>query len=339
MDILIPTRFDRTSIIQLLTDLDATRDLDNVVVDFSRLRYSTPTAMLVAGSKLRKWHEYRQSCGYQSSHRGIDQSVQTHSYLMHLGFFDFVHINEGRLVGEARGSTRYLPITHLTRPPVDVGTEGVTAWYDAILDISRGLAAVVAGAGDDSEALRTYSYCIREIIRNVFEHAQVNECFICAQRWANGQVEIVIVDDGVGLAATLMPDSDVPNDETAIRMSVRPGITRTGPVLNDPENIYGNSGFGLFVLTELAASFGWFVFGSGSAQMTGHRNVRRVEPTSFQGTYFGLHLNAAPHSFSSVLADIISSGEEEAGVSGISRRASGMSRFSESHSGHGENPT
>lgn len=54
MDISIPARFDRASIFRLLEELDATRDLDNVAIDFSRLRYSTPTAMLVAGSKLRE---------------------------------------------------------------------------------------------------------------------------------------------------------------------------------------------------------------------------------------------------------------------------------------------
>ncbi|SFV07244.1 ATP-binding protein [Pseudoduganella namucuonensis] len=254
--------------------------------------------------------------------------MQAHSYLMHLGFFDFIHIDEGRLIGEAKGSARYLPITHLARPPVDLDTEGITAWYDAILEVSRSLAAVVAGSGDDSEELRTYAYCMREIIRNVFEHAQVDECFISGQRWANGEVEIAIIDEGVGLTATLMPDSELPDDEQAIRMAVRPGVSRTGLLLKDEPNTYGNSGFGLFVLTELAANFGWFVFGSGSAQMTGQKHVRRVDSTSFQGTYFGLRLTVVPHSFSSVLDDIIQCGEKEAGISGVSRRASGMSRMS-----------
>lgn len=327
MNILIPARFDRASILRLLEELDAARDLDNVAVDFSGLIYSTPTAMLVAGSKLREWREYRQSCGYQSWHRGIDQSIQAHSYLMHLGFFDFVHIDVGRLVGEARGSTRYLPNRHIARPSVDLDSEEVSVWYEAILDVSRSLATVVCGSGDDSEELRTYAYCIREIIRNVFEHAQVDECYICGQRWANGQVEIAIIDEGVGLTATLMPDSDFPDDEKAMRMAVQPGVSRTGLLLEDEPNTYGNSGFGLFVLTELAASFGWFVFGSGSAQMTGQKHVRRIDSTSFQGTYFGLHLNVVPNSFSSVLEDIIQCGEEEAGISGTPRRASGMSRL------------
>ena len=327
MDILIPTTFDRGSILQLLEELDATRDLDNVTIDFRRLRYSRPTGMLVAGSKLREWREYRKLCGYKSWWRNIDGSIQAHSYLMHLGFFDFIHIDLGKQVGQARGSVRYLPITMIKRPTVIVEVDGLDAWYDAIMSVSRGLAAVVAGSADDTEELRTFAYCIREVIRNVFEHAEVDECFICGQRWANGTVEIAIIDEGVGLASTLTPSSDLLDDERALHLAIRPGISRTSLNSNAQSNTYDNSGFGLFVLTELAASFGWFVLGSGLAQMIGMRQDRNVDHTSFQGTYFGMHFTSAPRDFAGVLADIIDVGEREAGVSGTSRRASGMSRF------------
>lgn len=327
MDILIPAVFDRGSILCLLEELDAARDLDNVTIDFRKLRYSMPTGMLVAGSKLRKWREYRRSCGYKSWCRGIDESIQVHSYLMHLGFFDFLHIDQGKQVGEAKGSARYLPIRMVRRPSVNIEKEGLDAWYDAIMDVSRSLAAVVTGSADDTEELRTYTYCIREVIRNVFEHAQVDECFICGQRWADGRVEIAIIDEGVGLAGTLTPESDFPDDETALLLAVRPGVSRTGLVSAKGPNTYDNSGFGLFVLTELAASFGWFVLGSGSSQMTGLKQKRDVDQTSFQGTYFGMHFTSSPRSFGGVLDDIIQIGEKEAGVSGANRRASGMSRL------------
>ncbi|MEX5748922.1 ATP-binding protein [Massilia sp. X63] len=327
MDILIPTIFDRESILRLLDDLDATLDVDHVTIDFRKLRYSMPTGMLVAGSKLRKWRDYRRACGYKSWHRGIDESIQVHSYLMHLGFFDFLQIDQGKQIGQAKGSARYLPIKLVKRPSVNIETDGLNAWYDSIMDVSRSLAAVVAGSADDTEELRTYAYCIREVIRNVFEHAQIDECFICGQRWADGRVEIAIIDEGVGLAATLTPEADLSDDESALLLAVRPGVSRTALASATEPNTYDNSGFGLFVLTELAANFGWFVLGSGSSQMTGRKQNRDVAQTSFQGTYFGMHFNSSPHSFAGVLDDIIQFGEQEAGLSGISRRASGMSRF------------
>ena len=103
MDIVIPSIFDRDNILQLLENLDAARDLDNVTVDFSRLRFSKPTGMLVAGSKLRNWREYRRLCGYQSWHRGINESIMAHSYLMHLGFLILFTLSRENRSGKRRG--------------------------------------------------------------------------------------------------------------------------------------------------------------------------------------------------------------------------------------------
>lgn len=326
MDVLIPAKLDRDTLDDLFVQLDAALDLDNVRIDFSQLRYSFPTAMLVAGSKLREWIDYRDSCGYGSYKFGVDQSIDAHSYLMHLGFFDFIHMDEGNRVGQARGSLRYQPILRIQRPEVDINNAGLERWYAAIEHEARRIAGVLAGSYDDSEELRTYTYSIREIIRNVFEHSQANECFVCGQRWYGGQVEIAIIDEGVGVGSTLADSHGIEFDEDALRLAVQPGISRTSG-LSNKENVYDNSGFGLYVLSELAASFGWFAFGSGSARLIGHKNARKVEPSSFRGTFFGMRLHSTPRDFASVLQDIIEIGEEEARASGIRTRASGRSRF------------
>lgn len=330
MDVLIPKVFDPQTLPQLLSELDLSIDLDHVAIDFSRLRFSSPTAMLVAGSKLREWHTYRKECGYTSYHKGIDSKIPAHSYLMHIGFFDFIHINEGKNIGQAQGNGRYLPLTRVIRPNIDIRKDGLQKWYEVIQNESRRLAVIVAGTGEDCEQLRTFQYCIREIIRNVFEHANVDECYIFGQRWQNGAVEIAILDEGVGLAATLIEYNDqdfyFDVDREALREAIRPGISRTNKK-SQAENIYDNSGFGLFVLTQLAASFGWFVLGSGSAQMTGHGSSRTISDLSLPGTFVGIRLTQFPHSFTSVLSDIISEGEYEALQAGIGVRASGMSKL------------
>lgn len=229
-------------------------------------------------------------------------------------------------MGQALGSKKYLPITRIERPVVDPVLDGVQEWYDTIELEARRLGGVLAGSHDDSEELRTYTYCIREVIRNVFEHARVNECYICGQRWANGTVEIAIIDEGAGLYATLADTHQVDGDEDALTLAARPGVSRVAAQSLAP-NVYDNSGFGLFILTQLAGSFGWFVLGSGSAMMIGHGQARSYVPCSFAGTYFGMRFNSPPKDFGSVLADIIAAGEEEARTSGISRRASGRTRL------------
>lgn len=299
-----------------------------VRVDFSTLTYSYPTAMLVAGSKRRKWVQHRSQRGHGSVGLGIDPNKTVHSYLMHLGFFDFIHMDDGNRVGEARGSSRYLPITRITVPSFDPTVTTLAEWHGQIMEQSRRLAGVLAGSYDDSEELRTYAYSIREIIRNVFEHSGATECYLCGQRWINRHAEIAIIDEGCGISQTISQSYQVNDDADAICTALLPGASRVNE-LPEQENIYGNSGFGLYVLSSLAASFGWFAIGSGHARVIGFNNTERIlQPFSFEGTFFGMHLSTQPHSFRAVLDDIISVGEEEAGRSGINRSASsGMSRF------------
>lgn len=330
MDILLPERFDRDDLAPFFAELDAARDEPSVTIDFSPLTYSYPTAMLVAGSKLRDWVNYRFMKGYQSVRKGIDPNRRVHSYMMHLGFFDFIYMDdEGKQVGQAQGSTKYLPITRLVIEPFDPSTRTREAWYEEIREESRRLAGVLAGTYDDTEELRVYSYSIREIIRNVFEHSQAKECYICGQRWWNGKVEIAILDEGIGIARTISEAHPVNDDLHALQLALMPGISRTN-LISENENIFGNSGFGLYILSNLAASFGWFVLGSGDGRVIGYNNTERLNETfSFAGTFFGMRLNHAPHNFRSVLEDIIAAGEAESGLNGIRRRASGMSRIAD----------
>jgi hypothetical protein len=109
-------------------------------------------------------------------------------------------------------------------------------------------------------------------------------------------------------------------------MAIKPGISSTSNI-NQAQNIYDNSGFGLYVLSQLASSFGWYVLGSGTARLVGHGNNVSQETLNFSGTYFGMQLQRPPQQFSQLLDDIISSGEEEAKASGISKKASGMSKL------------
>lgn len=326
MIVTFPKRLERQSILRLLDDLDSSCHVDQVMLDFSQLGFSLPVAMLVAGSKLRDWWRHRDECGHTTKYSGIDRNIGAHSYLMHLGFFDFIYVPIGKQVGYARGSSRYLPITRICRPTSDIHEDGLQHWYTEIESLSRKLGAVLSGSHDDTEELRTYTYCIREIVRNVFEHSGADECFICGQRWSNGSVEIALIDEGIGISSTLSENFRVKDDEAALMYCIKPGVSRISQNENSV-NLYDNSGFGLFILTQLAASFGWFVLGSGDAQLIGRKQTYEFQQTSFSGTYFGFRLISSPKDFGSLISEIIVEGENEAKVSGINARASGRTRL------------
>lgn len=327
MRVSLPKRFEGEGLFRLFEELRGVRDSPDVDVDFSTLTYSKPTGMLVAGSELRKWVSWRHSQGYYTTASGIDPGVTVHSYLMHMGFFDFIYMNQGKKVGEARGSSKYLPITVIRRPNVDLAQLGVAAWYESIEEEARKLAGVLAGSFDDSDKLRAYTYSIREIIRNVFEHSGVGECFFCGQRWWNGEVEIAVVDEGRGISSSLRESFKIASDADALRCAIRPGISRTSR-LDVGDNVYENSGFGLYVLSEIGANFGWFALGSGEAKLVAFNRKSECADFGFNGTFIGLHLNKSPSNFRGLLSDIISAGEEEAKLEGREAAASARSKIS-----------
>jgi hypothetical protein len=328
MEIFLPSKFDRDTLMPFFLQLDNSREEEKVVINFSNLNYSLPTATLIAGTKIREWVEYRASKKLNSFADGISDKNTGHTYLMHVGFFKYIKMPIGKDMGEARGSINYLPITKIKIEPFDVAVNDIKAWHESIQDEASRLARILTKSEFGSEEFKTYSYCLREIIRNVFEHSGALECYIFGQRWINGQAEIAVVDSGIGIKSSLGSAYVINTDEDALNFALRPGISRTNNLSPD-ENVYGNSGFGLYVLSNIAASFGWFIFGSNRSRVVGYNNTARdYQEFSFPGTFFGMRLKTSPKSFRGVLLDVISVGESESNSSGISRKASGLSRHS-----------
>lgn len=324
--IYFPSRFDRDTLHGFFEELDSNLNTEEVTLDCSSLRYSFPTAMLVAGSKIRTWVRHRHENKLITKKAGVNSSQSVHSYLSHLGFFDYILMGEGNAVGAASGSGTYLPITRISKPDFNSDVEDVNEWYEKIMSAARRLARVVSGTVEDTQENRLYNYALREIIRNVFEHSGATECYVCGQRWYNGKVEIAVVDEGIGIAESLRKSFELENDMEALNMAIKPGVSRTSN-LSESENVYENSGFGLYVLSQLSTNFGWYVLGSGTSRLVGHNREIAEEKLNFSGTYFGMQLYNPPKQFGGTLSDIISVGEQEAKESGIKKKASGMSRL------------
>ncbi|MBO1897715.1 sensor histidine kinase [Shewanella sp. BF02_Schw] len=207
-----PVRFDRDTLYDFFEELDSNLDTPEVCLDCSTLRYSFPTAMLIAGSKIRTWVKTRHKNKLKTKKSGVQSSHSVHSYLSHLGFFDYILMGEGNSVGQASGSGAYLPITRIEKPDFNSSTQSVQEWYDKIMSVVRSLARVVSGTAEDTEENRLYNYALREIIRNVFEHSGATECYVCGQRWWNGKVEIAVIDEGVGIAESLKKSYSLNSD-------------------------------------------------------------------------------------------------------------------------------
>jgi hypothetical protein len=327
MKIATPKQFDRDSLLPFFQELDSYRNESIVTIDFSPLTYAKPTATLVAGTKIKEWVSHRASNLLTSYLEGISDQNQAHTYLMHVGFFDYIGKPVGKRIGEAAGNQNYLPIKRISIPEFNAIHHNTHTWHELISEEASSLARVLVRDHQQDEEIKTYSYCLRELIRNVFEHSGAHECFIFGQRWSNGHAEIVVVDAGKGILASLSQTYDLDSDGQALDFALQPGVSRTSHLPTE-ENIFDNSGFGLYVLSSVAASFGWFAFGSGNSRIIGYENTERSQQEfSFKGTFFGMHLRSTPKSFRGVLNDIIEAGEEEAQRQGAPRLASSLSKI------------
>ena len=76
-----------------------------------------------------------------------------------------------------------------------------------------------------------------------------------AQRLAD-EVEIAILDEGIGIRASLEKRFSVPSAGEALRMAVSPGVSCVRGANSDPD--VENAGFGLFVLSKLGRDTGEF---------------------------------------------------------------------------------
>ncbi len=183
------------------------------------------------------------------------------SYAAHMGFFEACGIDLKKPFGEAKGSPTYLPITKIENPSYLHGSE----IEQRSLDLARKLTQQQGGA-----LVKTLQYSFTEIIRNVAEHAQSPDYWMCAQYWpSRGEAEIALIDSGRGLRASLRNNplirEQLVDDRAAVKFALMPGISgamwQGKPQHND--DVWQNSGFGLYMNYRICTEGGNFFIASG----------------------------------------------------------------------------
>ena len=300
------------------------REDAELAIDFSKLSYSRPTGMLVVGSVIRQLVTQRKAAGLPTVAIGVSKSKPAHTYLEHLGFFDFIGLQNRNKIGAAKGNERYIPIRKIDRTQFETSGRDSKQVRDEILEYSKDISSVIAASFEDYEVRRVFSYAFKEIIRNVFEHSGASSCFVTGQRWENGLVEAAVLDEGIGICKSLSQSFAITDDAAALRLAIKPGVSRTSGAAH---NEHDNSGFGLYVLSEVGRNFGRFVLGSGnSALRLGSDSKVKQDAVKFGGTFVGLRLDTPPKNFSVVVDEIVAAGEAEAGLQGVLRKASSSSK-------------
>lgn len=254
---------------------------DRLIVDFTGVSWCEPFGLLYLARILK-----RSTADVEFPVTAKSRDTNFRGYAEHMGFFRYIGFARGNHPGEASGSSRYLPIQ---RWDVDQFRRDAGALpFGEVVDIEAKRICQVMLQTNEGEAFDAVQYCLREILRNSIEHSRGDEVLFCAQYWPNsGKVEFAVLDDGIGLRRSLSDNGrlDMEDDADAVKMALLPGVSRVDQAGEPTNEVWDNSGFGLYVTSNLCASTGEFRLVSGKAGVMLGRNIERQPFASrFKGT-------------------------------------------------------
>ena len=293
---------------------------DKYFFDVSNIGNYEPLPMLLAAALIRQFCVRRNLAPWDIELRYVEN--ESFRYACHMGFFQSAGFLQGNAPGEAPGSLSYIPLTKLNIR--DMQREAYASGElldrgDLIERKSDELARVLAQ--HNSELQKLLRYLIREAIRNVPEHANTNEVWVCGQYWHNRDLaEIGILDEGIGIYESLkknyIHNSYIKNNEEALRWAIKPGVSVSfNPARGQrSDNVWANSGYGLYMVSEICkATGGWFTFVSGEDCLRAYPNNTRLYGAHFKGTALGIRIRPSNvRSYQSLIDAVRTRGEDTA---------------------------
>ena len=136
-------------------------------------------------------------------------------------------------------------------------------------------------------------YLFIETIRNTYEHAEVEELYLSAQKWkSKSLLEIAISDTGCGVSNSLR---------------------KYKPYSDKSDDAWRNSGYGLYLMRKLATEYGGsFLICSGSNALREDRNGIRVFETKYEGTTIAIRIRTdLNYNFEEIRRKIVLEGERQ----------------------------
>lgn len=282
----VPESLTAFTVFPFCKALQEQKSTQELIFDFSKTKTVEPFGMLVVASEIERCVASHPEAKFTC------KNYQHMAYAAHMGFFKAFGLDFGRKPGEALGSRNYIPLMYFQsselklaalRQGHDVG--------DEVEAQSKRLSETLAGASE-GEVFETLSYSIREMMRNVVEHAQVERFGVCAQYWpTKGRAEVAIVDRGIGLRESIKanPHIDASTDKSAINYALMPAVSGKafkGSRRLEKRGPWTNSGFGLYLTSRICRNGGNFLISSGDTGMllTSGKGGKRYFPTSLNGT-------------------------------------------------------
>ncbi len=308
-----PDRLSDSTAIDFVNQIQGHRDDEELIIDFSELRFVFPYATLLVAESIRELVEYRGSHGLvtlSNSDSAQFDRISAISYLKFLGFFQFVGLPYGNMPNDAPGSEDYIPIRKLVADEL-LQSSNRERIQEAVQVESDRIAGLIYQNLEKCEML---AYCFREVIRNVFEHANIDYCTVMAQKWHQGwlsdQVEIAIVDRGRGICESMSEAYELASVEQGFEEAIKPGSSRINAAQDQGK--WDNTGFGLYIISELGFRYGECSICTNGRMLRLSQKRKAFFDVSFRGTAIKLRTKTEDADyFPNILEQIVRKGEDE----------------------------
>lgn len=289
VSICLPSNLQLENVLSFSSEMHALPDDDLYEFDFGGIGWFPPFSMLYLAAQLRVFRQARPDARCRALH------FDTLSYPAHMGFFQMFGLEHGNAPGQASGSETHVPINRINCIEVNETALRTGLFPGEIAqNKAEGLAQIVT-RGETGPVYDFIAYSLREILRNSIEHSLSSEAFYCAQYWPYlRQVEIGVLDLGVGINTGLAqnPNFRSLTDTEALRESLKPGVSgkiyEGAPPQSRSE--WENSGWGLYLTSELIAKFGSFFIASGDGALERVGTFTHTHPSQLSGTAVRLML-------------------------------------------------
>lgn len=318
MDFKIESSFGYGNI-QALESMLQIKNIDekeSIVFDLSNYNECNPFNNLVIAQTLKN---------FKIEHPDLERKVipcknnDYDSYLQHLGFYKFFGADHGKAVGVANANSHYVPIT-----PIEFEYE-----FDLYTSIEKYAMKLARLFSFDKDLYEFLKYIFVEVIRNIYEHANTKEkAYVCAQTWdRHSLVEIAIMDSGCGVSHALQRLYRDSSEQELLRMATDPGVSaKSNHRYLTKDDAWRNSGYGLYILKNLALQYGGSFMLCSNNYCDYYRNDGSIHnyKTYFPGTALAIRFKTDQNmDFNKTRARIVDQGEQEAkNISGAIKSAS-----------------
>jgi hypothetical protein len=298
-------------------------DRELLEIDFGTCGFVSPFSALLLLEAITEIRQRRKRAKRDTRFVGFEAQSGPAAYLRHLGLFKALGLETFKQMAQTVGvAEKFLPFTKISAGQILNKGRIIQTTIDAR---SEALAKVIFPGERNSSAAMMLGYSIREVMRNSFEHGGTTECTVCAQRWSTGDAEIAILDRGIGIQASLRRKFPNLTAAEAVRRALLPGITCES-VTNDTK--WSNSGFGLYVISQLGLEYGSFSIFSSDTLLGENFQTAFPLTAPLASTIVKLKVSIRDAEyFPNILSGIVARGEEQAkGIEGAKVDASGMSK-------------